>query len=131
MEPHRLQIRYADLDTAGHVNNAIYLNYFEQGRMAFFHQKIGEKWDWNEHGIILARNEIDYLNPVFLNDEVYITSDVIDKGNKSFRMKMRIYKLSADGKEVDCAHGIVTIVCYNHIEKKTIPFPESWLKLLD
>lgn len=131
MEPHRLQIRYADLDTAGHVNNAIYLNYFEQGRMAFFLQKIGKQWDWNEHGIILARNEIDYLSPVFLEDEVYITSEFIDKGNKSFRMKMRIYKLGDKKEEIDCARGIVTIVCFNHKEKKTIPFPESWQKLLD
>ena len=31
----RIDVRYSDLDTQGHVNNATYLTYFEQARAAF------------------------------------------------------------------------------------------------
>lgn len=31
-----VEVRYSDLDAQGHVNNATYLTYFEQGRIAFF-----------------------------------------------------------------------------------------------
>lgn len=32
----RVEVRYGDLDVQGHVNNALYLTYFEQGRVSFF-----------------------------------------------------------------------------------------------
>jgi acyl-CoA thioesterase FadM len=46
----RLAIRYQDLDPYGHVNNAVYLEFFEEGTLAaegsaaqvFFDPKIGE-----------------------------------------------------------------------------------------
>src|SRR5215469_5295612 len=31
-----VEVRYSDLDAQGHVNNATYFTYFEQGRVAFF-----------------------------------------------------------------------------------------------
>src|SRR5215472_9756979 len=36
--PHwaRVEVRYGDLDVQGHVNNAVYFTYFEQGRVSFF-----------------------------------------------------------------------------------------------
>lgn len=128
MKPHRLEIRFSDIDVAGHVNNAVYLIYFEQGRIWFFEEIVGLDWDWNERGIIVARNEVDYLNPIHLNDEVYITASLASVGNKSFKMNMRIFK-NAKGTEVDCARGLVTLVCYDYNQRQTIPVPESWRKL--
>jgi len=36
--PHwtQVEVRYGDLDVQGHVNNAVYFTYFEQGRVSFF-----------------------------------------------------------------------------------------------
>lgn len=128
MNPHPLEIRFADIDVAGHVNNAVYLSYFEQGRIRFFEDVIGLEWDWDKHGIIVARNEIDYLQPVHLNDEVYITASIGNVGNKSFQMNMRIFK-KVNETEIDCALGLVTVVCFDYQQKKTIPVPASWRKL--
>lgn len=127
MDPHKIEVRFADLDVMGHVNNAIFLNYFEQGRMSFFRQRIGDSWDWNKYGIIVARNEIDYLTPVLLHDEVYVTAEYGTFGNKSFQMSMLVYKLE-DGQKVGCARGLVTVVCFDYQQKKTIPVPEAWRK---
>ncbi len=125
MKPHRLEIRFADIDVMGHVNNAIYLNYFEQGRIQYFNQRIGGEWNWDTYGIIVARNEIDYLQPILLNDEVYITVAFGTLGNKSFQMEMRVFKMQK-GNEIDCALGKVTVVCYDYIKKCTIPVPDIW-----
>lgn len=127
MTPHRLEIRFADIDEAGHVNNAIYLTYFEQGRMHFFNQLIGSGWDWKKQGIIVARNEIDYLKPIVLTDEVYVVAALSEVGNKSFKMQMHIYK-KTETQTSDCARGIVTVVCFDYEKQQTIPIPEAWLK---
>lgn len=125
MKPHRIQIRFADIDAMGHVNNAVYLHYFEQGRIQFFNEEIGGEWDWKKYGIIVARNEIDYLKPVLINDEVYITAKIGTIGNKSFQMHMRIFKMLPEGEET-CVSGIATLVCYDHELGKTIPVPREW-----
>ena len=35
---HEEQVRFRDLDPMGHVNNAVFLTYLEQARVAFFAQ---------------------------------------------------------------------------------------------
>jgi acyl-CoA thioester hydrolase len=127
MTPHRLEIRFADIDVAGHVNNAVYLSYFEQGRIQYFKEVIGDSWDWKKYGIIVARNEIDYLRPVLLHDEVYVTASFGEVGNKSFKMHMHIYK-KTETQTIDCARGIVTVVCFDYEKQQTIPVPHVWLK---
>ena len=125
MKPHRLEVRFADIDVMGHVNNAIFLNYFEQGRIAFFRQHNQSDWDWSKYGIIVARNEVDYLKPVLLHDEVYVTAEFGKMGNKSFQMIMRVFR-KVDDTEVDCAKGVVTLVCFDYKQQKTIPVPDEW-----
>ena len=45
-QPIKIQVRFSDLDTLGHVNNAVYLSYFEMARIAYFTPLLGENWDW-------------------------------------------------------------------------------------
>lgn len=125
MKPHPIEIRFADLDVMGHVNNAIYLNYFEQGRMAFFRQNANEQWDWRRSGIIVARNEVDYLKPLLLSDRAFVMAEMGKIGNKSFQMNMRVFKQTDEG-EMDCVRGVVTLVCYDYEKGATIPVPDAW-----
>ena len=58
-----IQIRFADVDMAGHVHNAVHLHWFETARMALQERFIPAEHDWREQGLILARNEVDYRMP--------------------------------------------------------------------
>ena len=77
-----ITIRFRDTDTMGHVNNAVYLSYFELARMDYFDKMMNSRWDWTKDGIILARNEIDYLAPVFLLDKIYVETEVVHVGKE-------------------------------------------------
>lgn len=118
IEPVRIQVRFSDIDVMGHVNNAVYLNYFETARMHYFNQILGRDWDWNTDGIILMRNEIDYLKPVLLKDAPIIDISVLKIGNKSFELG---YELKVDN--VLYTKGKTTLVCFNYIEQKTAEIP--------
>jgi acyl-CoA thioester hydrolase len=65
IKPLEIQIRFSDCDMMGHVNNAVYLNYFELTRIYYFRELLGKDWDWRKNGIILRKNEIEYFVPVF------------------------------------------------------------------
>ncbi len=43
-----IQIRFADVDMAGHVHNAVYLHWFETARMALQERFIPAEHDWRE-----------------------------------------------------------------------------------
>lgn len=125
----KLQIRFNDIDLAGHVHNAVYLSYFEQGRLDFFKALADENWDWKKHGLILGRNEIDYLKPVKLWDEVYVRTKSDHVGNKSFTLSYELYR-KKDGQEIIYTKGRSILVCMDYIKHQTVEvYPEWKVKL--
>lgn len=110
----KIQIRFSDIDLMGHVNNAIYLNYFESARMHYLVSYLGTNWDWYKNGIILKANEIEYLAPVFLTDQPIVSVFTEHIGKTSFTLS---YELKV-GDEIK-TKGKSVLVSYNFKENKT------------
>jgi len=96
------------------------LSYFEMTRVHYMEKLLGNKWDYNKDGFLLARNEIDYIKPLFLEDAPKIELKTMSMGNKSFTFT---YTITVDG-EVR-TKGLSIMVCYNSSEGKTIPIPQK------
>ena len=79
----KLQVRFNDLDMAGHVHNSEYLNYFEIGRIDFFNKVIAPEWDWKKRGVLVARNELDYVQATHFYDELFVETSCEDLGKKA------------------------------------------------
>lgn len=109
-----IQLRFADIDSMGHVNNAVYLNYFETARMHFFARLLGSDWDWLKNGIILLRNEVDYLKPLLLNENAEVFVGVEHLGTKSFSLS---YSIRVKGQEY--CKGISVLVSYDYNKKQS------------
>lgn len=124
-----IQIRFVDIDLAGHVNNATILSYFETARVVFLDELFGKENDWASRGLILAHTEIDYLQPVYLDDQIKAYSRVTKTGTKSFDMENVLVKMK-DGKEVFCAVATFVIVCMDYNTKQTIEIPSNWKEKL-
>lgn len=124
-----IQIRFVDIDKLGHVNNATILSYFETARVAYLNQVIGRENDWFGRGLILAHSEIDYLQPVYQDDEVTAYTRTMKIGNKSFTVENMLTQ--RDGKkEVLLAYATGVLVCMNYREKATVEIPEEWKEKL-
>lgn len=124
-----IQVRFADVDMAGHVHNATYLHYFETGRMEFLREIADEGWDWRSQGLILARNEIDYKLPIRLHDTVKVITSLEKIGEKSFALRYQIFG-GKEGKSM-CAEGSSVMVCMDYMQQKTISIPEPWLERMN
>lgn len=110
------QVRFADTDALGHVNNAVFLSWMELGRMAFTDARL-PKIDWTKVGFILAHVSIDYLEPVFLEDKVKVYMKVEKVGGKSVILDCLITKTDKNG-ERPAAKGNNIIVAFDY-EKNT------------
>ena len=77
-----LTVRTYECDSYGHVNNANYLNYLEYARYEFL-KDVGFDYPAMVRagfGLYIARIEIDYKKPAFVDDELTIKSWPIKKG---------------------------------------------------
>ena len=122
----QIEIRFSDIDAMGHVNNAVYLSYFEQARIALFTEVAGAQWDWDTFGVVLGRNEVDYLQPVVLNDKLTVHTSVEHLGSKSLVVAYELYVERGGGESFLVATGKSVLVCFDYKLKKTIPIPELW-----
>lgn len=118
--PAKIQVRFSDLDIMGHVNNSVYLSYFEYTRVHYFGQLLGRNWDWNREGVLLVKNEVEYKKPVLLSDEPEISMKTESVGNKSFTL---VYEVKVNGEITTTGRSV--LVCFNGREHKTIEIPEK------
>lgn len=125
IKPFQIQIRFSDCDMLGHVNNACYLNYFESTRLHYFGQLLGLDWDWEENGIILRKNTIDYLLPLYLNDRARVTLLLKELGTKSFSLA---YELSVNDQLKTTGESI--LVCYDFKKHQSKEIPAGLLSAL-
>ena len=125
MEPAKIQVRFSDLDLMGHVNNSVYLSYFEMARVHFFAKILGLEWDWDTQGIILVRNEIDYIKPILLHDKPKVFISVEEIGNKSFTLS---YKIKVEEKLVTTGKSVM--VAYDSVISKSVLIPQKMREAL-
>ncbi|WP_049970136.1 acyl-CoA thioesterase [Haladaptatus cibarius] len=84
----KVETRYSDFDTMGHVNNAVYATYLEQARIDYFRDVIGIPL--NEISGVIAHLEIDYRRSITPEDEVTVAMAVTELGESSITMKHEI-----------------------------------------
>ncbi len=82
-----IQVRYRDLDTYGHVNNAVYLTYFEVARVGAFLDLFKKN---PELRFVIAHASIDFIRPARLAQELTVYTWVSRIGNTSFTLEYEI-----------------------------------------
>ena len=106
-------VRWSDMDAYGHVNNARFLTLYEEARVAmFFVGARAQGLTSFEDGIVISRQEIDYLRPVDYGDAVRIEMWVSRLRAASFTVS---YELFDDGVLASRASSVC--VPYNLAEQ--------------
>jgi acyl-CoA thioester hydrolase len=122
---HRLSVRFRDCDAMGHVNHAVYLTYFEQGRLTFWRELTGSPSPHTR--VIIARAECDYVSPAHFGDDLEVRLSIGDIGRSSFGL---IYEIVHAGSERLVARGKTVMVSYDYEKGAPIPLPTATRDLL-
>ena len=117
-----IPVRFADIDAFGHVNNAVYLTYFEIARSSYWNEVI--QWDWNKMGIIIGRAEIDYLKPVALNDRLFAYVRTSRIGKSSFDLEYALVKMK-NGEEEICTRGTTVCISFDYNLNLSVSIPKE------
>jgi acyl-CoA thioester hydrolase len=128
---HEIDVRLADTDAMGHVNNASYLTYVEIARVAYYEQVIGQPlplgYHGAEEGMILAEIRMTYRSQAFYGETLAVETRVERIGRSSFTMVHRITAPASrygPARLVGVAESV--LVSYDYREDKPIPVPDDW-----
>ncbi len=125
---HPIEVRYGDLDPQGHLNNAKYLTYMEQARIAYIrHLGLWSGGSFMDIGVILAEVRVTYKAPIHWGQPVRVGVKVTRLGNKSFDIH---YTIEDAATGVEHANGFTVQVAYDYKTGKTIPIPDRWRETL-
>ena len=113
-----IDVRFRDLDALGHVNNAVYFTYFEEGRKCFFYHLMQSK-SVRDFPFILAHAECDFLRPIQLADPISLQIRVSKIGRKSFILTYRL--VHREEHSIVFATGKTVQVSYDYANHRTMP----------
>ncbi len=119
-------VRFRDLDALGHVNNAVFLTYFESARIAYWLHTT-RRQGLGALDMILARVEVDYRSPLAYGDSVEISVGCTSMGRSSFVLESDMHERS-EGRLVAEARKV--LVHFDHAAGRTSPLPEELRRLI-
>jgi acyl-CoA thioester hydrolase len=89
-----IEVRGYELDSFGHVNHSVYLNYLEHARWKCLEDEgitLERMKEWACWPVI-ARAEVEYRKPTFLGDALEIETQAVSRGRTHFFVEQRILR---------------------------------------
>jgi len=85
------KVRFSELDALNHVNNVVYLEWFEALRVRYFRDYGISPYDGAGPRLVLRTQEAAYLKPMFLDDAYVVVARTAAFRRTSFRMDYAVY----------------------------------------
>ena len=111
--------RVSETDGVGHINNVFIPIWFEAGRREIF-RVFSPRLDFKNWRLALVKVEVEYVDQIYLANEVEIRTGVEKIGNSSFTIKEELHQTDRL-----CAKGRSIYVNYNFSTEKSETIPEE------
>ena len=107
--------RVSETDGVGHINNVFVPIWFEAGRREIF-RIFSPNLDFVDWKLALVKVTVEYVDQLYLAENVEVRTGIEKIGNSSFTIKEEIYQTDRL-----CAKGHAIYVNYNFKGKKSMP----------
>lgn len=116
-------VRWADMDSFAHVNNAVYFTYCESARMAYFEAvKLDDSRSKPSLGPALGHAALNFRRQVHYPAELEVGARCSHIGRRSFTLD---YAILPVGEERPVADGTSVVVWVDYDEGKSVSLPED------
>ena len=113
---------WGDMDAFGHINNTVYLRYFEDVRIAYFDDiNVFTLMAKTQMGPIMANAYTDFRLPLAHPDKIHIAGRCEIIGPKKLTMHYKIY---SEQHQAIAAEGHGLIVYYDYANNRSCEIPE-------
>jgi acyl-CoA thioester hydrolase len=127
---HTERVRFGDLDANAHLNNVVYLRYFETARIAFIRELFPghdpSAPDATRGGVIFAECHINYRSPVHFDEAVAVECSVGEIRRSAFQMR---FQMTVKGRLV--AEGYGWLVGFDYEAQSSARLPDPLREALE
>lgn len=123
-----LQIRFSDVDVLGHVNNTIYLSFYDTGKAWFFSNILDRAIEWSKVETVIANVDCCYIAPIFFGEKVVVHTRCEFISDRSFKL-MQVIALKDSGEIKSACETVM--VCFDPATQQSIPMPTHWRDALE
>ncbi|MCH5236735.1 MAG: acyl-CoA thioesterase [Muribaculaceae bacterium] len=122
-----LQIRFSDVDVLGHVNNTVYMAFYDTGKAAYMTAVLGRKISWKEVDTVIANINCAFVAPIFFGENIEVLTACTGIHDKSFHLlQMIVEKDSGQVKSV-CE---TVMVCFDVKTQTSCHVSDEWKEKL-
>ncbi len=113
--------RWGDCDRLGHVNNVLFVRYFETGRLDYMLKVLDiDTRAGLDSSLILADIHVTFLSQIHHPTALEVGSRISRLGNRSFDFESAIF---APGEDAPLATARATCVWYDYRADRSVPIP--------
>ncbi|WP_271408065.1 acyl-CoA thioesterase [Pseudomonas sp. Q1-7] len=117
-----IPVRWGDMDSYGHVNNTLYIQYLEEARVAWF-ESLGIAMNNVPRGPVVLQTLHTYLKPVVHPATVVIELYAGPVGNSSLVVEHRLSTL--EDPQTLYGEGHCKLVWIDHAADRSVPVPDE------
>jgi acyl-CoA thioester hydrolase len=118
-----IQMRFNDIDGYGHVNNSVYNEYLDCGRVDYLSQIPGIDFLSGTNRLVVVHIDTDFLRPSYLGDELAVHTQIDKIGEKSIAM---IQMIIGTKNEIKLKSRSV-MSTFNIDDNTSFILPENWV----
>ena len=119
----KIQMRFADVDMLGHVNNVNQQHYYDVGKNDFMAKVLDLAPYWQNEGMIIVSTVNSYMSQIRYKEPIAVTTRIAKVGTKSFTLYQQI--INTETKEVK-SESTSVLVAFNFTDQVSIEVPEKW-----
>lgn len=123
-----IPVRWGDMDSYGHVNNTLYIQYLEEARVSWFEQ-LGVAMNNVPTGPLILQTLHTYLKPVVHPATVMIELYAAAVGRSSLTIAHRLSTL--EDPHTTYGEGHCKLVWVDHASNTSIAVPETLRRLFE
>lgn len=123
-----LQIRFADIDMFGHINNNSYMSMLDSGKLDYFNTVSGDILGCDDIRAVVVNINCDFLAPTYLNEPIEVWTTTLRVGDRSFTIEQRI--INTDTGEQKC-RAVTTLCGFDPASGQGAPLNPRWIEDLE
>ena len=121
---HSERVRFGDLDAMRHLNNVVFLRYFETARIAYLRRLVPghdpAAPEGGGFGFIFAECHINYRSPVHFDEEVEVRCSIGEVRRSAFQV---VFEMAVGDRMA--ADGYGWLVGYEYEAQRAARLPEQ------
>jgi YbgC/YbaW family acyl-CoA thioester hydrolase len=121
-----IRVRFYELDPYGHVNHAVYIQYFEAARIELLREAGLTMQGMLDDGVMIVVTDIAtrFFKPAFGNDDLSVETEVLEFRRVSSRWHQRLLR----GDDVIVEQELGAAV--TNLDGRPVRFPQPMVELL-